>query len=319
MMPAPKTAKKTSKAEFFAPRGLKLKEGLDIQDGGGSTQTSPGAEIDSGLPLQGMEAFTERIEGLINTLSDKLTSRLDSVAADIKKEIREIGDRTDKLEEKMAEQAGAHNAMAERVDDLEEQLRGALLKVADMEDRSRRHNLKIRGVPEAVTTQALSQYVTEIFQHLLPDTTLDSLLFDRIHRLPRPPSAPERSPRDVILRLHYFKPREDVLRALRSPDALKPEYDHISIFPDLSKATLQNRRNFRQVTEVLRANGVSYRWGFPVKLLVARNGAFHVITSVDAGTRLLKVWGMEQQGPSSSPTTPARGSTQRLDPEWRKR
>uniref|UniRef100_A0A8C5P9T8 Transposase element L1Md-A101/L1Md-A102/L1Md-A2 n=1 Tax=Leptobrachium leishanense TaxID=445787 RepID=A0A8C5P9T8_9ANUR len=318
-MATQKASKKTTKAEFFTPRGVKLKEGLSTQDGGGSTQTSPGAEADPGLAQQGMEAFATRIEGLITSLSDRLTSRLDSVAADIKREIREIGDRTDKLEEKMAEQAGAHNEMAGRVEDLEEQLKGALLKLADIEDRSRRHNLKIRGVPDSVTPQALSQYVTDILQHLLPDATLDSLLFDRIHRLPKPPSAPERSPRDVLLRLHYFKPREDVLRALRTPDVLKPEYEHISIFPDLSKATLQHRRNFRPVTEALRAHGVSYRWGFPVKLLVVRNGTFHAITSVEAGTRLLKVWGMEQLGSSSPPAPLPRGSTQRLDPEWRKK
>uniref|UniRef100_A0A8C5Q4C3 exodeoxyribonuclease III n=1 Tax=Leptobrachium leishanense TaxID=445787 RepID=A0A8C5Q4C3_9ANUR len=58
-----------------------------------------------------------------------------------------------------------------------------------MEDRSRRHNLKIRGVPDSVTSSQLTSYVTDLFQSLLPDATPDSLLFDRIHRLPKPPSA----------------------------------------------------------------------------------------------------------------------------------
>uniref|UniRef100_A0A8C5R5S6 Uncharacterized protein n=1 Tax=Leptobrachium leishanense TaxID=445787 RepID=A0A8C5R5S6_9ANUR len=267
------------------------------------------------MSTAGLEAVMSRMADLLGDLSATLTARLDTVAMAIRSDIKEIGERTNKLESKMAEFAEAHNTMAAQVETLEEQLKVTMLKLTDMEDRSRRHNLKIRGIPDAVTPSQLPSYVTDMFQTLLPDTTLDSLLFDRIHRLPKPPSAPTKAPRDVILRLHYFKPREDILKALRDPEALEPEYGHISVFPDLSKATLQQRRNLRHITTILRGNDIGYRWGFPTRLLVTCNSTTHVVTSVEEGDKLLREWGYWEHPPQST----QRASTRRLDPEWHKR
>uniref|UniRef100_A0A8C5QFH2 Uncharacterized protein n=1 Tax=Leptobrachium leishanense TaxID=445787 RepID=A0A8C5QFH2_9ANUR len=275
----------------------------------------PRASASPAEDSSGIDVVTAKLAPMLAALSDALSNRLDSVAADIKKDIKEIGDRTDRLEAKMAEFAGAHNVLTEQVEDLQSQLLGALTKIADLEDRSRRHNLKVRGIPDSISAHDLPDYVTELFQHLLPEATSDSLLFDRIHRLPKPPSAPAKAPKDVLLRLHYYKPREDILRALRHPGALSPTYDHIAIFPDLSRTTLQHRRNFKQVTTMLRDRSIAYRWGFPTKLLISRNGVFHSVTSVSEGMQLLKDWGMEPVTPPSQRQDPP----SRLDPEWRKK
>ncbi|CAH2330453.1 Hypothetical predicted protein, partial [Pelobates cultripes] len=41
-------------------------------------------------------------------------------------------------------------------------------KMADLEDKSRQNNIKLRGVPEEVATNELPQYLSRLFYHLLP-------------------------------------------------------------------------------------------------------------------------------------------------------
>ncbi|XP_063794564.1 uncharacterized protein LOC134949748 [Pseudophryne corroboree] len=58
-------------------------------------------------------------------------------------------------------------------------------KVRDLEDRSRRNNVKIRGILESVSNSYLREYVTDLFTKLLPTVTITDFLLDRIHRLPK--------------------------------------------------------------------------------------------------------------------------------------
>uniref|UniRef100_A0A8C5R7Q4 Uncharacterized protein n=1 Tax=Leptobrachium leishanense TaxID=445787 RepID=A0A8C5R7Q4_9ANUR len=267
--------------EFFTPRPSKRREDTDSQNGGGSPSHSPAST--AGTSEGDLMAFTARMENLFKEFSSSLSARLDTVSADIRKDIQEIGDRTSHLENKMSEMADAHNAMAAAVESLESKLLQCTNKLADLEDRSRRHNLKIRGIPETIHPRDLMAYVTDLFTHLLPGVAPDTLLMDRIHRIPKPPSAPQKAPRDVILKMHYYKPREDVLRAMRKPEILGSQYDHLEIYPDFSKVTLQQRRLFRPLTMALRDAGILYRWGFPTKLIVLREGVTTVLTSPTEG------------------------------------
>lgn len=43
------------------------------------------------------------------------------------------------------------------------------VKISDLENRSGRNNLKLRGIPESLPSQDLLQYATDMFRVLLPD------------------------------------------------------------------------------------------------------------------------------------------------------
>lgn len=46
----------------------------------------------------------------------------------------------------------------------------------------------------------------------------------------------------------------------------------VNIFPDLSQETLDRRRALKPLLAQLRADGVTYRWGFPACLIATKNG-----------------------------------------------
>ncbi|CAH2284411.1 Hypothetical predicted protein [Pelobates cultripes] len=117
--------------------------------------------------------------------------------------------------------------------------------MADAEDRSRRNNLRLRGVPESVMPNDLPAYVQGLLRAYAPDIPTDMFLIDRVHRVPKPRNLPGTIPRDVLLRAHYYHIKEAVLRASRTRSEPHENYATIKILADLSAATLKRRRDFQ--------------------------------------------------------------------------
>lgn len=77
-------------------------------------------------------------------------------------------------------------------------------KIADLEERSRRNNIKIRGIPEAVAAPQLQQYRHTLFSSLILSLSPIELTVDRIHRVLKPSFHSDDTPRDVLLKVHYY-------------------------------------------------------------------------------------------------------------------
>lgn len=148
---------------------------------------------------------------LDTTLKDMLVSLRSSLHADMLScvhkfvvELRKTLSRVDCIETKMEELATTINDLVNTHDNNENEMDAIKAKFAEIEDRSRRNNLKIRGVPESVQQSELRTYAAQLFQSLLPDLTDLDITVDRIHHLPKPSHLPENISRDVILCLHFF-------------------------------------------------------------------------------------------------------------------
>lgn len=106
-----------------------------------------------------------------------------------------------------------------------------------MGDRSRRNNLRLRGIPEATGPEDLVETVTAIFHKLL-DSPPPSLEIDRVHRTLGPKSTDPSRPCDVLCRLHRYAKKEVILRRAWELGDLDFDGANIQILPDLSRATL---------------------------------------------------------------------------------
>ncbi|CAH2283315.1 Hypothetical predicted protein [Pelobates cultripes] len=124
---------------------------------------------------------------------------------------------------------------------------------------------RMKSLLETLNTSLLHQ-----FKELIPEVDPDLLVIDRIHRVGRPKHIPISSPRDVLMRIHYFHVKDQIMKASRKNRPLA-EYKALQIYADLSPATLLQRRNLAPITTTLRAQNVPYRWGFPTKIQVLKN------------------------------------------------
>ncbi|XP_075444714.1 centrosomal protein of 72 kDa [Ascaphus truei] len=62
------------------------------------------------------------------------------------------------------------------------------------------------------------------------------------------------------------------MEVARTKDLITFEDSQLQLYNDLSKRTVDRRKELRPLTILLRDSGVKYKWGFPFRLMVQRNG-----------------------------------------------
>lgn len=65
--------------------------------------------------------------------------------------------------------------------------------------------------------------------------------------------------------------------AARNTPALPAPYTWIKLYADLSKAALLNRKKLTTINKSQPNNNIGYKWGFPTKLTIKRQGKSHTI------------------------------------------
>lgn len=129
--------------------------------------------------------------------------------------------------------------------------RSSLYKLENLENRNRRNNLRIRGLPEATRDTDLEPTIRGVLNSVLGKPVIDPLRFDRVHRALRPHNLATELPRDVVCRLHYFEDKNAIMIKLRGVPNIDFEGATLNIFPDLSKETLEHRRALRPLLDQL--------------------------------------------------------------------
>ncbi|CAH2285493.1 Hypothetical predicted protein, partial [Pelobates cultripes] len=94
-----------------------------------------------------------------------------------------IGGRLAHLESKMDDKATAHNSLADSLQQIEEKLTKHEMKLTDLEDRSRRNNPRLHGIPESIAMGDMVMYATTMFRALCPDIPSEMFLLERMHRV----------------------------------------------------------------------------------------------------------------------------------------
>lgn len=132
---------------------------------------------------------------MLLSLQAGLHAELRSSISQLSIRIDHIEDSTAHLESQMSEVAKAHDELVNAHESQNEMIHKLQLKVADLEDRSRRNNIKLRGIPEIVKPRELVPYIHQLFLKLIPDLSPRDLLMDRAHRIPKPTYLPGPTPR----------------------------------------------------------------------------------------------------------------------------
>ncbi|XP_053568734.1 usherin [Bombina bombina] len=163
-------------------------------------------------------------------------------------------------------------------------------KMADIEDRSRRNNIRFRGISETVETTDLHSFLRELFAELVgsPEGLTDTM--ERAHRALRSQSVPAEKPWHVIVCFHSYIYKDKLMQAAFKRPNLSEKFKDIQLLPDQSAHTLQYRKTFQPITLALRKANIKYRWGHPTNLVVTRNNQSHIISTIPQGMALLTTW-----------------------------
>lgn len=220
-----------------------------------------------------MSGLKKELAGMFHSLEKSIKKEISAVRSDM----THILTRVEETEQRQDTHDLAIKELQDTVTQLASAHRASLYKLEDLENRNRRNNIRVRGLPEATGDNDLEPSIRGIFNTILGNSATAPLRFDRVHRALRPRNAKSDQPRDVICRLHYFEDKNAIMMKMRGLPNVDFDGAVITIFPDLSKETLDRRRALKPLLDHLRSDGITYRWGFPACLIATKNGRSHTL------------------------------------------
>lgn len=220
------------------------------------------------MPGTSQHPTLQDLRAVANDIKDTFTAAM----TDLRQELQAMAGRMQDVEQK----TNVHNSVLRKVTATVSthtmQLRDIQRHVEDLENRGRRHNLRVRGLPESVDNTQLNATVSAIFSQLLESQCIEVINMDRIHRALRPKGRDTDPPRDVICFINDYRLKEDILKQARIKRTTEYEGHRISIYQDLSAITLRHRKDLRPLLEILQSKNIPYRWKFPFALAATNQG-----------------------------------------------
>ncbi|KAJ1126609.1 hypothetical protein NDU88_005016 [Pleurodeles waltl] len=213
--------------------------------------------------LQEITAVSHRIEGMDASISS-LTLETKSMRSDI----AGFQTRVTSLEHRM----GSLETQVTTYRDRDQDLLYLRNKLIDLEDRSRRDNIRLLGIPEHEEGTDIQTFLGSVLPKL---TSLDfdpPLEYQRAHR-----EGPKRSdtslrPRPIIACLLRHNHTRQMLQTARKHGPFRIGQHDIRITADYSKDTNERRKAFLSLRPRLRQLGMKYGLFDPARMWVTNNG-----------------------------------------------
>lgn len=217
-----------------------------------------------------------------------------------RRDLQELCSEVHEIDERLTREETLMGALETRVSQLEkaqqrhqDQLAEVQLHAEDLENRSRRQNLRLRGIPKATGPENLTEAVRAII-HIIIDSDLPtSLEFVRIHRALGPKHADMQRPRSVLCRLHRYSHKEQIMRAVWLKGPVDFNGAQISVYPDVCRVSLLRRAMLKPLLEKLCRAELPYRWGFPIQLTIRKGSASFTLRRHAKLPNLFAFLGME--------------------------
>lgn len=219
----------------------------------------------------------------------------------IQTEIQNQNARITEAEERIGKTEDDVNAINTTIKMLQEKRDKLEAKVEDQENRARRNNLRLIGLPEKAEGGDMCAFLEGWLPGALgTDTFLTPPIIERAHWIGRPPTGRDPRPRAVIMKFLNYKDKELAARAARLKKTVQYKNQNVRFYPDYSAETHRQQRLFDPVKKQLQIMGLRYGMFYPATLMVTRNGQQHFFKSAREAEAIVGRW---QQDSSSTPAT----------------
>lgn len=187
---------------------------------------------------------------------------------------------TQAVEAKLAEIATRMNNVESRIDFLEDANRALEAnppatqseveilrqKLDDLENRSRRNNLRFVGFPEGCEGSDALAFLRKVIPQMLNIDFQGVLEIDRAHRSLARRGPDGQPPRSIIARFLRFQDRERIAGAARKMGKVQWNEHRIMVFPDFSKLVADKRAAFNQCKRLLHERQIKFSVMYPAVL-----------------------------------------------------
>lgn len=236
-----------------------------------ASQTSIVVEGDT--PTMDATALIREVSQNFSDVLEEKLSKMSETLEKISSTLETQSKRISVAEQRVSDVEDTVTGLETRLADAEKKLRVMADSLDDMENRSRRDNIRVLNLKEGVE----GKRPIDFFETWLPTVLkLEAspgnkrrIKIDRAHRSLGPRGA---RPRPVIIRLHNSRDKLKIMAAVRATQDLEYEGQRIFIHQDLSSTVRERRRAFNGVCQALIQKGIRFNMRFPATLMVNHNG-----------------------------------------------
>lgn len=172
----------------------------------------------------------------------------------------------------------ATNPAMDKLQSLEKRVKELSERTDDLENRGRRKNIRIIGLPDgAEGSDPISFFECWLPELLNIKTKAGRIKVERAHRTAaQAPSSGHRA-HPALVRLHNYQDKQRIMNAAwamsRDNQPLKHGNATVMIFQDYSVAVVRKLKSFDEVKKRLRSIGADYRQIYPALLKVTHRGS----------------------------------------------
>lgn len=213
-----------------------------------------------------------------NEMAEMLKTLETSIKAEIKAEINRLRTdlghlltRVEGVEDKLDKQEREIFELKEQLKTSQQNQIKICYRMEDQENRDRRQNLRLRGIPEN-RGEDLRKVVAAIFNPLLELEGEAFPKIERVHRVGRLDTRRTEKSRDIIVRFRFYEDKENIWIKLKGHTPLLYEEARIQVFADPANTTLARRRHLKPLLERMKIQNIKYTWGFPACLIGSKDG-----------------------------------------------
>lgn len=208
----------------------------------------------------------------------KLTPKLDAIEGKVQelssdvKAIQEATGRQDKRIEEAEQRISNLEDGIENVPAMRAQIKELEEALTEQENRARRNNIRIFGVPESVGTQDIGAFLTNWLPKVLEIQFSPPLDIQRAHRVPsRITRSENRTPRPIVAYLLRFTQVQEILNKAKALKRITYTGHNIFIAPDYARETAKLRKQFLDFRPTLKKLDIRYGLLHPAKMLLTHN------------------------------------------------
>uniref|UniRef100_K7E3P9 L1 transposable element RRM domain-containing protein n=1 Tax=Monodelphis domestica TaxID=13616 RepID=K7E3P9_MONDO len=239
--------------------------------------------------IQKMEIWKEKWEKEISCLTDKNAQLEKEVEASnrrankAEKRNQSLTTRIKHLEESKMIKQQESIKQTQKINELEENIKYLTEKVTDLENRGRRENLRIIGLPEKTEINnkldiILQEIIKENCPHVLEQG--GKIEIERIHRTPSILNPQKTTPRNVIAKFKSFQVKEKILQEAKKK-SFRYKGAPIRITHDLAANTLRDCKAWNTIFRKARELGLQPRINYPAKLTIYFQGKVWAFNKIE--------------------------------------
>ena len=202
----------------------------------------------------------------------------------VRQELQKTNERITEAEGRISQIEDDLYPVKQVVKTMEEQMSKFEEKLDEMENRNRRDNVRLVGLPEKSEGTNPTEFLESWFSKLFgKDSFSPQFSIERAHRVPTKLPPPGGRPRSILMKFLNFKDKAMLLRRSREMGDIFWEGSKVSLYPDFSPLLQKRRASFIEVKRKMQKFKLIYALLYPARLrVVALDGTFYFESAEEA-------------------------------------